>query len=106
MWGSLREQMAELAFSDIPDYIRSMKIDLPPDQKQWIDAQVAAGHFSSVEEAVSVAISDLRTVGTGDLSWMKPYVEEARRSIDADGVIEGEDFLAELDQIIGSLASK
>ncbi len=32
MWGSLREQIAELAFSDIPDYIRSMKIDLPAER--------------------------------------------------------------------------
>jgi hypothetical protein len=106
MWDHYGGKTAELAFSDHPDYIRSMKIDLPAEQKQWLEAEVAAGHFSSVEEAVSVAISDLRTVGTGDLSWMKPYVEEARRSIDAGGVIEGEDFLAELDQIIDSLASK
>ena len=106
MWDHGGGKTAKLAFAGKPDYIRSMKIDLLPDQKRWIDAQVAAGHFSSVEEAVSVAISDLPTVGTGDLSWMKPYVEEAHRSIDADNVIEGEDFLAELDRIIGSLASK
>lgn len=83
-----------------------MKIDLPSEQKQWLEAEVAAGHFSSIDEAVSVAISDLRAIASDDLSWLKPYVDEARRSVEAGDVISGEEFLSELDEIIASLASK
>jgi Arc/MetJ-type ribon-helix-helix transcriptional regulator len=83
-----------------------MKIDLPADQKKWLEAEVAAGHFSSVEEALSIAISDLRAAGQADLSWIKPYVDEARREAEAGNTIRGEDFLAELDQIIASIPSR
>lgn len=82
-----------------------MTITLPANQKDWIEEQVSAGHFSSVEEALSVAISDLRAAGTADLSWMKPYIEEGRRSAEAGDVISGEDFIEELDQTIASLRS-
>jgi hypothetical protein len=86
--------------------LSGMKIDLPGDQKKWLESEVAAGHFSSIEEALSVAASDLCAAGGPDLSWMKPYVEAARREAEAGNTISAEDFIAELKQIIASLPSR
>lgn len=80
-----------------------MSIILPRDQQKWLEDQVSAGHFSSVEEAVAIAISDLRSAGADDLSWAKPYVDAARESLAAGDMIEGDDFIAELDRIIVAL---
>jgi antitoxin ParD1/3/4 len=83
-----------------------MKIDLPANQQKWLEAEIAAGRFASVDEALSIAILDLRlSVETDDL-WMKPYVEEAWRAVEAGDVISGEEFLAELDETIASLSSR
>ncbi len=81
-------------------------INLTADQKKLLESQVAAGNFSSVEEAVSIAVSDMRMAADADLSWMKPYVEEARREAEAGNVISGEEFLADLDRIIEALPPK
>lgn len=51
---------------------------LTPDQQEWLEAEVAAGHFPSVEDAVRVAVADMKAATTADLSWVKPYIEEAR----------------------------
>jgi Arc/MetJ-type ribon-helix-helix transcriptional regulator len=98
--------LRELVVDANPFYNAGMKIDLPADQQKWLESEVAAGRFSSVEEAIAVAVSDLRTVGSDDLSWMKPYVEAARREAEAGNTISGEDFIAELDQIVASLPSR
>ena len=36
-----------------------MTITLTPEQQEWLEAEVAAGHFSSVEEAVQFAVAEL-----------------------------------------------
>jgi antitoxin ParD1/3/4 len=86
--------------------VTGMMIDLPADQQKWLEAEVAAGRFASVEEALSIAVLDLRLSVEADDSWMKPYVEEAWRAVDAGDVISGEEFLAELDETITSLRSR
>jgi antitoxin ParD1/3/4 len=58
-----------------------MSIELTPDQQKWLEAEVAAGHFASIDEAVRVAVADLKAIDTDDLSWAKPYVDEARAAV-------------------------
>jgi Arc/MetJ-type ribon-helix-helix transcriptional regulator len=49
-----------------------MTVTLTSEQLKWLEAEVAAGHFSSVEEAVQVAVAELmRPIDTSDLSWAK-----------------------------------
>ena len=55
-----------------------MRITLTPEQQHWLEAEVAAGHLASVEGAVRVAVADLKSIGSGDLSWARPCVESAR----------------------------
>ena len=59
-----------------------MTIQLSPEQQQWLEAQVAAGHFSSLEQAVAVAIADLMATAEDDLDWAKPLVDEAIASVE------------------------
>ncbi len=61
-----------------------MTITLTHEQEAWIDAQVAAGRFSSVEDAVrrliDERIAEVETDGD-DLAWAKPLVDEARAAV-------------------------
>ena len=87
-------------------YIGAMNISLPKDQLEWLEAEVAAGHFESIDEALAVAVAELRALQEDDLAWAKPYVEEARASVARGDVISGDQFFKNLDAKIESLRSK
>jgi antitoxin ParD1/3/4 len=74
-----------------------MNIKLPPEQLKWLEAEVAAGRFASVDEALTLAVADLMTVYNDDLAWAKPYVDEALASVESGDVISGEEFFNWLD---------
>ncbi len=57
-------------------------MQLSPEQQRWLEAQVAAGHFTSLEQAVAVAIADLMATVEDDLEWAKPMVDEAIASVE------------------------
>jgi antitoxin ParD1/3/4 len=73
-----------------------MNITLPPEQRKWLEAQVAAGRFASVDEAVIVAVADLMAIENDDLVWARPYVDQAFESVARGDVISGEEFFARL----------
>jgi antitoxin ParD1/3/4 len=58
-----------------------MTINLPRDQQEWLEAQVKAGAYDSVEEAVASIVAERMHLDVDDLSWAKPLVDEARASI-------------------------
>ena len=75
-----------------------MTITLTPEQQKWLEAEVAAGHFGSGEEAVQVAVAELmRPVDTSDLSWAKPYIDVARASLARGEGIPADQVFAEVD---------
>ena len=77
-----------------------MTITLTPEQHAWLEAQVAAGRFPSVEDAVRVAVADLMAIDTTDLSWAKPHLDAARGQIARGECVTYEEFKHELaDQI-------
>jgi antitoxin ParD1/3/4 len=84
-------------------YFDNMNIRLSPDQQAWLEAQVAAGHFSSVDDAVALAVSDLMGIGDDDLAWAKPYVEEGRAAAARGEVISLDDAVADMDSHIAAL---
>jgi antitoxin ParD1/3/4 len=63
----------------------SMSITLTPEQEAWCKAHVAAGVFASVAAAARQLIDERiaeRAIEEGDdLSWAKPYVDEARAAV-------------------------
>ncbi len=67
---------------------------------------MAAGHFASIDEAVAVAIADLKSMLEDDLAWAKPYVDEARASLARGESMSGQDFFKHLDDTIESLRAK
>jgi|EndMetStandDraft_7_1072992.scaffolds.fasta_scaffold280274_2 antitoxin ParD1/3/4 len=93
----------DLAFSV---KVTGMKIDLPADQQKWLEAEVAAGRFASVGEAVEMAIAGLMIDEDDDLSWAKPYVDEARAAVARGEVITAEEFFTFLDQENAKLRSR
>jgi Arc/MetJ-type ribon-helix-helix transcriptional regulator len=75
-----------------------MTVTLTPKQQAWLEAEVAAGHFASVEEAVQIAVAELmRPVDTRDLSWAKPYIDEARASLARGEGIPADQVFGEVD---------
>jgi len=61
-----------------------MNIPLPQSQIEWLNAQVAAGRFASLEEAVASAIAGLQAQDAVDDDWVKPLVQEALEALDRD----------------------
>ena len=82
-----------------------MNITLPPNQRKWLEAEVAAGRFASVDEALAMAVSGLMDLGTDDLAWAKPQVDQARASFAKGNVSAGEAYLKRLDEKIVKLQS-
>jgi antitoxin ParD1/3/4 len=52
-----------------------MEIQLPKEHEDWLREQVAAGRFSSMEEALAEAVNSLRDEDE-DFDWAKPLIEE------------------------------
>jgi antitoxin ParD1/3/4 len=66
-----------------------MTITLAPDQLKWLEAQVAAGTFSSVEDAVRFAIDDLMSTMSEDpteLNGLRQLIDEGDADIAAGRV--------------------
>lgn len=77
-----------------------MLISIPPDQQEWLEALVAAGQFSSIEEAaraaIAVAMVDRAQIEADDLAWAKPYVDRAREDIARGDVLTLEEHKARM----------
>ncbi len=77
----------------------TVAITLTPDQERFLEAEVAAGHFPSVEAAVRAAVQCLLPSDEGDVDWVKPYLDEAR-----EGVARGE--VVPLNEVQSALAER
>jgi antitoxin ParD1/3/4 len=73
-----------------------MNITLTPEQQKWLETEVAAGHFDSLDDAIATAVAELMTLSGDDLAWAKPYVEQARASVARGNVISGDEFFKRL----------
>ena len=82
-----------------------MRIDLKPQIEALLEAQVAAGHFASVEDAVTAAVLGLPIdeAKLGDLTWARPYVDQADAAIDQGQTLSESDTDSELERRFGKL---
>ena len=75
-----------------------MTITLTPDQERWLLAQVSAGDFSSVEEAVRWLIDERMAwkdrAEIDDMAWVGPLVEEGLLAYEAGDTISYEEHRA------------
>jgi Arc/MetJ-type ribon-helix-helix transcriptional regulator len=83
-----------------------MNIKLPPEQQKWLEGQVAAGHFPSIDDALSAAVADVMAIHREDLAWATPSVEQARASVARGDVISGEEYFKRLDGKLAALRAK
>lgn len=80
-----------------------MTITLLPGQQKWLEEQVAAGRFQSIDDAVAVAVADLMGAAEDDFAWAKPYVEDARASVARGEVVSLDDAIADIDAHLATL---
>jgi len=80
-----------------------MTITLRPAQQKWLEEQVAAGRFPSVDDAVAIAVAELMETADDDLAWAKPFVDEARATAARGEVVSLEDALADIDAHLATL---
>jgi Arc/MetJ-type ribon-helix-helix transcriptional regulator len=83
-----------------------MNVTLPADRQKWLEAEVAAGRFASIDEALAVAVADLMAIETDDLLWAKAYVDQARVSVARGNVLSGEEFFKHLEGKLESLRTR
>jgi antitoxin ParD1/3/4 len=83
-----------------------MNISLPKEQLEWLEAEVAAGRFSSIDEAIAVAVADLKALSGDDLAWAKPYVDEARDQVARGETLSHDEFFKWLDARIEALRQR
>jgi antitoxin ParD1/3/4 len=84
-------------------YIGRMNIKLPREQSDWLQTQVDAGHFSSVDDAVTMAVADFMAAGNDGLAWAKPYVDEARAAVARGEVVSADDAMTDIDAHMAAL---
>ena len=80
-----------------------MTITLPREQQEWLEAQVRAGVFSSVEEAVVKIVGEHMLLDIDDMAWAKPMVDEAMASLDRGDGSNFDDYRARMDQRFGKI---
>jgi len=73
-----------------------MTIQLSPEQQRWLEAQVAAGHFASLEQAVAIAVADLMATVADDLDWAKPLVDAASEQLARGEGVSGDEAIARI----------
>jgi antitoxin ParD1/3/4 len=82
-----------------------MNVNLSPKQRRWLEAEVSAGRFASVDEAVEIAVSALIAIEADDLAWAKPKVDEVRASVARGEIVSCDDYLKSLDEHIAAVSS-
>ena len=77
-------------------------ITLPADLEAWARAEVAAGRADSVEALVADALNERRA----EVEYVRAKLDEARASLARGQGIDGDVFLAELDEWIAELEAE
>lgn len=87
-----------------------MTITLTRAQIEWLEAEVAAGRFASVDAAAQAIIAERMAenaeadgIDLDDLDWTKPFLEEALKGIARGETITLDEFNAEMTRLRAEL---
>lgn len=83
-----------------------MNIALPPEQMEWLRAEVDAGRFSSIDEALAIAVADLIALTKSDLTWAKPYADKARESFARGEIVSESEYTDRIARTLKELRSQ
>ena len=82
-----------------------MLITLNPRIEALLQAEVTAGRFASIEDAITAAVlgSPVADDKLGDLGWAKPLLDEADQAIVENRTFSDDETFAEPEQRFGNL---
>ena len=80
-----------------------MTITLPREQQEWLEAQVKAGYYDSIEDAVASIVAEHMQLDIDDMAWAKPLVDEALASLDRGEGMTLEEYRQRMDERFGKL---
>ncbi|SEP51015.1 antitoxin ParD1/3/4 [Rhodospirillales bacterium URHD0017] len=80
-----------------------MTITLPREQQEWLEAQVKAGYYDSIEDAVASIVAEHMQLDIDDMAWAKPLVDEALASLDRGEGMTLEEYRRRMDERFGKL---
>lgn len=80
-----------------------MNITLPREQQEWLEAQVKAGAYESIEDAVSSILAEHMNLDIDDMAWARSLVDEGRASLERDGALTLAEHLAHIDETLEKL---
>jgi antitoxin ParD1/3/4 len=80
-----------------------MTITLPREQQEWLEAQVKAGYYDSIEDAVASIVAEHMRLDIDDMAWAKPLVDEALASLDRGEGMTLEEYRQRMDERFGKL---
>jgi len=80
-----------------------MNVTLPREQQEWLEAQVKAGAYDSIDDALSRFVAEHMNLDIDDLDWAKPLIEEARASAERGETMTLEEYRAMMDERFGKL---
>jgi Arc/MetJ-type ribon-helix-helix transcriptional regulator len=78
-----------------------VNLDLDPKISAILEAQVAAGLFPSVAEAITAAVLGAAPADPGNLGWARPYLAAADADIEAGRTFNEEETFEEIDGMFG-----
>lgn len=80
-----------------------MNITLPREHQEWLEAQVKAGVYRSIDDALTYFVAEHMDADLDDLDWAKPLVDEARASAERGETMTLEEYRAMMDERFGKL---
>jgi antitoxin ParD1/3/4 len=80
-----------------------MNITLPREQQEWLEAQVRAGAYDSVEDAVATILGQHMNLDIDDMAWAKPLVDEGRACIKRGEMLTLDEHRAHIDATLEKL---
>ena len=83
-----------------------MRVELKPLIVAILQAQVADGHFATIEEALTAAVLGIGPDDdvTDDFTWAKPYIDKGLASLARGEDIPHDEVWADLEARFGSKA--
>lgn len=80
-----------------------MNITLPREHQEWLEAQVKAGAYDSIDEAVTSILAKHMNMDIDDMAWAKPFVDEGRASLEQGKALTLAEHLAYIDETLEKL---
>jgi len=80
-----------------------MNITPPREQQEWLEAQVKAGTYDSIDDAVTSILADYMNMDIDDMAWARPMVDEGRASLEQGKGLTLAEHLAHIDETLEKL---